>query len=78
MQAFVTPLRELAEFENIQKKCRERQGLIQVTGCVTSQKTHMMYAIGDGFRCKIIAVSSEVKAKQIYEEYKCIGGNVYL
>ena len=78
MQAFVAPLSELAEFESIQKKRKEKKGILQIAGCVTSQKTHMMYALSDGFRNKIIAVSSETKAKQIYEEYKFLESNVYL
>jgi len=77
MQAFVAPLRELAEYEAIQKSKKEKRGLIQITGCVSSQKTHFMYALGDGFRYKIIACSSETKAKQIYEEYKILGENVF-
>ncbi len=78
MQAFVSPLTELAEFETIYKRRREQPGLIQVTGCVTSQKSHMMQALSDGFSRKIIAVSSEAKAKQIYEEYRFVENHVYL
>ncbi|MBQ8559183.1 MAG: transcription-repair coupling factor [Tyzzerella sp.] len=78
MQAFVAPLTELAEFETIQKKRKEKKGMIQIAGCVTSQKTHLMYALSDGFENKIIAVSSETKAKQIYEEYKFLDQDVYL
>lgn len=77
MQAFVAPLQELAEYEAIQKSKKEKHGLIQITGCVSSQKTHFMYALGDGFQYKIIACSSETKAKQIYEEYKVLGENVF-
>ena len=78
MQAFVAPLMELAEFETILKKRKSKKGMIQIAGCVTSQKSHMMYALSDGFSRKIIAASSEMKAKQIYEEYKVIDSNVYL
>ena len=78
MQAFVAPLSELAEFESILKKRKEKKGILQIAGCVTSQKTHMMYALSDGFQNKIIAVSSETKAKQIHEEYKFLSQNVYL
>ena len=78
MQAFTAPLMELAEFETVRKKRREQTGIIQFAGCVNSQKTHMMYALSDGFDFKIIAVSSEMKAKQIYEEYKFLDTNVYL
>ena len=78
MQAFVAPLMELAEFETVQKKRREKKGILQLAGCVTSQKTHMMYALSDGFDYRIIATSSDMKAKEIYEEYKIIDSNVYL
>ena len=77
MQAFVAPLNELAEYEAIRKSRKEKHGLIQITGCVSSQKTHFMYALSDGFKYKIIACSSETKAKQIFEEYKILGENVF-
>ena len=78
MQFFAGPLKELAEYEEIQKKRTEKQGMIQISGCVTSQKTHLMYALGDGCDYKVIACSSESKAKQIYEEYRFLDGNIYL
>ena len=78
MRAFTAPLLELAEFETVRKKSKEQAGIIQFSGCVRSQKTHMMYALSDGFSRKIIAASSEMKAKQIYEEYKVLDSNVYL
>ncbi len=78
MQAFTAPLLELAEFETVLKKRREKKGILQFSGCVNSQKTHMMYALSDGFERKIIATSSEMKAKDIYEEYKFLDSNVYL
>ncbi len=78
MKALIAPLMELAEFETVQKKCKKEKGFLQFAGCVNSQKTHMMYALGDGFDFKIIATSSEMKAKQIYEEYRFLDNNVYL
>ena len=78
MQAFIAPLRELAEFEEVFKKRTKQTGIIQLTGCVNSQKTHMMHALSDGFDFKIIATSSELKAKQIYEEYRFLDQHVYL
>ncbi len=77
MQALITPLTELAEFETVLKKRKQETGILQFAGCVNSQKTHMMYALGDGFDYKIIAVSSEMKAKQIYEEYRFLDSDVY-
>lgn len=78
MQAFMAPLVELAEFETVRKRRKEQAGILQFAGCVNSQKTHMMYALSDGFDFKIIATSSEMKAKQLYEEYRFLDSNVYL
>lgn len=77
MRSFTEPLKELAEFETIQREIKREKGMIQIAGCVTSQKTHLMYALGDGFPKKIIAVSSEGKAKEICEEYKFLDEQVY-
>lgn len=77
MRAFVGPLYELAEFEEIKTERQKGKGMIQIAGCVNSQKTHLMCALGDGLKKKIIAVSSELKAKQIYEEYKFLDSGVY-
>ena len=70
MQGLIGPLKELAEFEELCKNKKKDAGMIRVCGCVNSQKSHMMYAIGDGCKYKVIACSSETKAKQIYEEYR--------
>ena len=77
MRSFTEPLKELAEFETIQREMKKETGMIQIAGCVNSQKTHLMYALGDGSKKRIIAVSSEGKAKEICEEYKFLDENVY-
>lgn len=78
MQALTAPLKELAEYEEIIKGRRSGPGIVRIAGCVNSQKTHMMYALSDGFIYKVIACSSESKAKQIYEEYRVLDSSVYL
>ncbi len=77
MQALLKPLNELAEFEELYKIRRDGAGMIRVSGCVNSQKTHMMYALSDGCKYKVIACSGESKAKQVYEEYKFLDPDTY-
>lgn len=77
MKSFTEPLKELAEFETIQREMKKETGMIQIAGCVNSQKTHMMYALSGDSDKRIIAVSSEGKAKEICEEYKFLDENVY-
>ena len=78
MQAFLAPLAELAEYKEIFGRRTKEKGILQIAGCVNSQKTHLMYALGDGCYHKIIAFSSEEKAKRAYEEYRFLDENVYL
>ena len=77
MQALYAPLTELAEFEQIYKNRRKSPGMIRISGCVNSQKTHMMYALSDGCPYKVIVCSGESKAKQIYEEYRMLDVAAY-
>ena len=77
MEALLEPLRELAEIEEIQKEKKEEAGLIQITGCVGSQKTHLICALGSDCKYKLIVTSGESKAKQMYEEYRFLKETVY-
>jgi len=85
MQALLAPLQELAEYQEIRetvRKAAEGRGgqgkTIALTGCVDSQKLHMIYGLGDGFRMKVIVTYSDLKAREIFEEYKFYDRNVML
>lgn len=78
MHALSEPLKDLAEFEEIYKTRQEKAGMIRICGCVNSQKTHMMYALGDGCKYKVIVCFGELKAKQVYEEYHFLDENTFL
>lgn len=78
MQAVLAPLMELADFQDLIKERKKEKGIIQIAGCVSSQKTHLMYALGDGCEYRVIAFSSEEKAKKAYDEYRLFTDSVYL
>ena len=78
MQALLAPLQELAEYGNIREAIRKGAGITALSGCVDSQKLHMIYGLGDGFRIKVIVTYSDLKAKEIFEEYKFYDRNVML
>ena len=78
MQALLAPLRELAEYEEIRNLLYKDKKSIALTGCVESQKLHMIYGLGDGFPCKVIVTYSDLKVREIYEDYKFYDRNVYL
>ena len=85
MQALLAPLQDLAEYGNIREAVKKRAerpeeqtATAALTGCVDSQKLHMIYGLGDGFRIKVIVTYSDLKAKEIFEEYKFYDRNVML
>ena len=38
MLSFTQPLKGMAEFEEIEKSLEKNQGIVQITGCLESQK----------------------------------------
>ena len=78
MQALLEPLTELADYQEILIDRKKERGIIQIAGCVNSQKTHLMYALGDGCEYRVIAFSTEEKAKKAYEEYRLFTDSVCL
>ena len=77
MRALLAPLQELADYEEIIRERKKGKGLLQIAGCVNSQKTHLMYELGDGYRYRLIVFSSEEKAKKAWEEYRFLDESVY-
>lgn len=78
MKALTMPLTELADYEEIIKERKKEYGMLQIAGCVTSQKTHLMDALGKQVRYRLGIYSSDEKAKQAYDEYRFLDENVYL
>ena len=78
MQALLAPLRELAEYERSKEAIKKGTGAVALTGCVDSQKQHMIYGLGDGFRIKVIVTYNDLRARALFEEYKFYDRNVML
>ena len=75
MQALLAPLSELAEF-NEMKQYLAKDKKVMVKGCVDSQKLHMIYGLSDGFRCKVIVTYSDIRVREICEDYQLYDRNV--
>ena len=70
MKAFTQPLTKLSEFAEAVSALKQRKGMIQVAGCIDAQKAQFIYAIGEAFPFKLIVTYSELRAKELYENYK--------
>ncbi len=70
------PLEELADFPQMKELLHKKREKISLTGCVDSQKVHMMAALGDPFKCKLILTFNDLRAREIAEDYQLYDRNV--
>jgi transcription-repair coupling factor (superfamily II helicase) len=76
MRALTNPLKDLKEFNEINEYLEKPFACAQVTGCIDSQKLHFIDALGAEFKYRIIVTYSDLRAKEIYEDYKFYDKNV--
>ncbi|MCM1027426.1 MAG: transcription-repair coupling factor [Roseburia sp.] len=78
MQALSAPLHELAEYDEIRARLGKGGEIAALTGCVDSQKLHMIYGLSDGVKIRVIVTYHDLKARELFEEYKFYDRNVML
>lgn len=75
---FANPLEELAEFQDMNKELNEGRGPLQVSGCVDSQKAHLLSETGGAKRWKLIVTYDDSRARELFEDYRTFDPAVYL
>lgn len=78
MRTLLEPFEDLKEFKEIQTSIEKNNTPIQVTGCMDSQKCHLIAGLGQNYLFKVILAANELKAREIYEDYKLYDKQVYL
>lgn len=68
MKVFKEPLEQLNEFGEIKSRLKKNKGILEVCGCIESQKIHFAESLSDGFRNKIIVTFSDLRAKEMCED----------
>ena len=77
-KAFVNPLVELAEYEELNRDLNRGKGPVQVSGCVDSQKVHLMQEAGETLPWKLVVTYNDTRAKEMYEDFRCFMDRVWL
>lgn len=75
MRAFTEPLRQLGEYEDMEKAIGRGPGLVTVTGCIDAQKPHMIYTFGSARKNRIVVTFHEQRAKEIYDDLRFFDPN---
>ena len=78
MEAIMKPLSELAEYSEMKKNMEQNRGGISLSGCIDSQKLHMIAGLSEGFRYKIIVTYNEIRAREMAEDFSFYDRNVVI
>lgn len=75
MNALIGPLKSVTGF-NEAKEHLKKKNTVSVTGCVDSEKWNMAFGLSEGFKNTIIVTYSDIRIKEIYEDYRMYDKNV--
>ena len=78
MKAFTEPLKALGEFESIRDSLKKQKGMTEVQGCIDAQKAHFIYGLSEDILFRVIVTYSELRAREIYDNYRCFDKDVLL
>lgn len=76
--AFVNPLTELIEYEDLNRDLQRGLGPVQLSGCMDSQKVHLMHEVAARTPWKLVVTYDENRAKEIYEDFGCFRADAWL
>ncbi len=67
MKVLRNPLKELGSYDEIRSAMKKHQSVL-LTGCIDAQKLHIVDGMCDDYEQRVIAVYSEQKARELYED----------
>ena len=76
MRAIEAPLQELEQFTQLNSYLDKPFACVEVSGCADSQKMHLINCLGKDVRYRIIVTYSDLRAREIFEDYKFYDRNV--
>ena len=74
MKSFLEPFELLVDVESLREALGRHGKIYDITGC--ADKAHLIFGIGHDVSCKLIVTIDELKARELYEQYKFFDDNV--
>ncbi len=75
---FREPLTELYEFTEMEEAVRRKQGPLLVSGCLDSQKVHLMQELAPDRPWKLVVTYDESRAREICDDFGCFRRDAWL
>ncbi len=78
MNAFIEPLQAMTEYREIRSRLHGQgmSGILEVTGCIDSQKLHLIHCLSGEDYSRLIVTFSEQRAREFCDEYRFFDRNV--
>ncbi len=76
MKAYLEPLKEINEYCEVEKVLLKGNQTAHITGCIDSQKCHLIAGISGNFPVRLILTYNDLKAQELCEEYRLYDTNV--
>ncbi len=78
MKAFMEPLGNMTEFKEIHARIHSDSecGVLELSGCIDSQKLHMIHCLSGEDYSRLIVTFTEQRAREFCEEYRFFDRNV--
>ena len=74
MKTFLEPFKSLTAVESLREALHKYGKVYDLTGC--ADKAHLIFGIGVDAKYKLIITSDELKARELYDEYRFYDSNV--
>ena len=77
MKTLWAPLLEMEEFRLMSEAVAKGRTPVQASGLTDAAKGHFIWGLGDKHRFRVIIAANEIRAKEIYEDYRLYDRNVF-
>ena len=76
MQAYLQPLKEISEYCAVEQELLAGHKVSHITGCIDSQKCHLIAGLSVHFPVKVIITYNDLRAQELLEEYRLYDSKV--
>lgn len=70
METLIAPLEEIHAYRSAQEAVERGKFPLHLSGCVESQKCHVIYGLGHRKRWRVIIAANEIRAREMVEDYR--------
>lgn len=70
METLIAPLEEIHAYRSAQEAVERGKLPLHLSGCVESQKCHVIYGLGRQKRWRVIIAANEIRAREMVEDYR--------